>query len=200
MNGSKHDREYWEERYAKDETGWDIGCVSTPIKEYIDQLTNMNMKILIPGCGNAHEAQYLHEQGFNNVFVIDIAQKALDNLLDRMPGFPLQNLIIGDYFAHEGQYDLILEQTFFSSLEPRLRTDYAKKAHDLLVPYGKLSGVLFDFELDSGPPYGGTKIEYKGYFNPIFNIRTFETCYNSIESRQGIELFMILESPAPSGV
>jgi thiopurine S-methyltransferase len=67
------------------------------------------------------------------------------------------------------------------------------------VPYGKLSGVLFDFELDSGPPYGGTKIEYESYFNNYFNIRTFETCYNSIASRQGIELFMILESSATCG-
>ena len=196
MNNSEHDREYWEERYAKDETGWDIGRVSAPLKEYIDQLTDKEMKILIPGCGNAHEAQYLHEQGFGNVFVIDLAQKALESLLDRTPDFPLQQLMLGDYFTHEGQYDLILEQTFFSSLEPRLRTAYAKKAHDLLVPYGKLSGVLFDFELDSGPPYGGTQIEYKGYFNSFFNIRTFETCYNSIKSRQGIELFITLERAA----
>lgn len=200
MNNSLYDTEYWEDRYTKNETSWDVGCVSAPLKEYIDQLTDRDISILIPGCGNAHEAQYLHEKGFSNVFVIDLAQKALDNLLDRTPDFPPDNLILGDFFAHEGQYDLILEQTFFSSLEPRLRTDYARKTHDLLVPYGKLSGVLFDFELDSGPPYGGTKSEYQGYFKYYYNTRTFETCYNSIESRQSIELFMILESLAPGGI
>ena len=38
---------YWEERYQKGETGWDAGKITTPIKEYIDQLTNKNLKILI---------------------------------------------------------------------------------------------------------------------------------------------------------
>jgi len=188
-----HDIKYWEERYLKKETSWDIGYISTPLKKYIDQLTNKNIKVLIPGCGNGHEAQYMYEQGFSNVFVIDIAKKALDSLNKRMPDFPLQQLIHGDYFSHKGQYDLILEQTFFSSLEPRLRPTYAIKTHELLVHNGKLSGVLFDFELDSGPPYGGIKSEYEGYFNKLFNFRTFETCYNSIESRQNIELFLIFE-------
>ena len=36
---------YWEERYQKGETGWDAGQITTPIKEYIDQLTNKNLKI-----------------------------------------------------------------------------------------------------------------------------------------------------------
>jgi hypothetical protein len=43
---------YWEERYLKNEIGWDIGAVSTPLKEYIDQLTNKACRILIPGAGN----------------------------------------------------------------------------------------------------------------------------------------------------
>jgi len=167
MNNSKHGREYWEERYANGEVGWDIGSVSRPLKEYIDQLSNKDERILIPGCGNGYEAQYMHEQGFNNVFVIDLAQSALASLQDRTPGFPSQHLIPGDYFTHEGQYNLILEQTFFSSLEPRLRPAYAKKAYDLLVPQGKLSGVLFDFELDSGPPYGGTQVEYEDTLTTI---------------------------------
>ena len=34
------DRTYWETRYRSDETGWDLGGPSTPLKEYIDQLTD----------------------------------------------------------------------------------------------------------------------------------------------------------------
>ena len=49
---------YWEERYQKGETGWDAGKITTPIKEYIDQLTNKNLKILIPGAGNGYEFDY----------------------------------------------------------------------------------------------------------------------------------------------
>ncbi|HBC05192.1 MAG TPA: SAM-dependent methyltransferase, partial [Aequorivita sp.] len=37
---------FWNHKYLSDDTGWDIGYVSTPIKEYIDQLTDKNLKIL----------------------------------------------------------------------------------------------------------------------------------------------------------
>ena len=60
------DSNAWNQRYISNNTGWDIGYVSTPIKEYIDQITNKNIKILIPGCGNAHEAEYLFKNGFKN--------------------------------------------------------------------------------------------------------------------------------------
>jgi hypothetical protein len=55
----KFDKSYWEEKFIKNETGWDIGYVSTPLKEYFDQLTNKDLKILIPGSGNGYEAEYL---------------------------------------------------------------------------------------------------------------------------------------------
>ena len=193
MNHPEHDKKYWEDRYKNNQANWDLGCISTPLKEYIDQLTGKNIKILIPGCGNAYEAQYLHELGFNNVFVIDLVQQTLNNLRQRAPDFPLQQLITGDYFEHQGEYDLILEQTFVSSLEPRLRPAYAQKSYDLLRTGGKLAGVLFDFELDGGPPYGGSQSEYESYFTPLFNIRTFESCHNSIAARPEIEFFFLLE-------
>ena len=31
-------KNYWENRYNNNETGWDIGYLSTPLKDYIDQL------------------------------------------------------------------------------------------------------------------------------------------------------------------
>ena len=50
----------WEERYKNEDTEWDIGTISTPIREYFEQLTNKTIKILIPGCGKGHEVSYLH--------------------------------------------------------------------------------------------------------------------------------------------
>ncbi|MEM9549123.1 MAG: MqnA/MqnD/SBP family protein, partial [Bacteroidota bacterium] len=150
--------EYWSSRYQNDKTGWDIGIVSTPIKEYIDQLNRKSIKILIPGAGNAHEAEYLHHQGFNSVFVCDIAQEALNNLLSRCPTFPKKNLIQGNFFDLQDKYDLILEQTFFCALQPSLRTAYVQKMKELLHPKGKLAGLLFGVEFPfQGPPFGGKK-------------------------------------------
>ncbi len=187
------DAEYWEQRYQGNELGWDIGYPATPLKTYFDQLTNKNLRILIPGAGNAYEAEYLHEQGFTNVHVIDLAPSALKNLQQRIPTFPEAHLTEGNFFDLNDQYDLIVEQTFFCALHPELRTEYAAHMHRNLRPEGKLVGLLFDDALNTEhPPYGGTPTEYLTYFEPLFHVHTFERCYNSIPPRSDRELFMIL--------
>ena len=76
--------QYWSERYAEGQTGWDIGSVSTPLKTYFDQLTDKNVAILIPGCGNSYEAEYLLAQGFSNVTLIDISGVLVERLREKL--------------------------------------------------------------------------------------------------------------------
>jgi hypothetical protein len=59
------DQTYWNNQYQANATGWDLGQVSPPIKTYIDTIENKEVKILIPGCGNAYEAEYLIQQGLH---------------------------------------------------------------------------------------------------------------------------------------
>jgi thiopurine S-methyltransferase len=185
------DKEYWTKRYKEHETGWDFGTITSPLKEYIDQLKDKNISILIPGAGNAHEAEYLFNNGFKNVFVIDISEEPLKNFKNRVPEFPSQNLLFEDFFEHSGKYDLILEQTFFCALDPSLRKKYAEKMSDLLKPKGKLVGLLFNDKLNNDqPPFGGNKEEYIKYFENSFEFKTFDPCYNSIKPREGRELFI----------
>jgi thiopurine S-methyltransferase len=185
--------DFWKEKYETNETGWDIGHISTPLKEYIDQLENKDLKILIPGCGNAYEAEYIFKKGFKNVFVIDFSPIALKNFKDRTPDFPEEQLICDDFFNHKGKYDLIIEQTFFCAITPNLRSKYAKKMFELLNENGKLVGLLFDDKLnDDKPPFGGNKEEYLDYFKPYFIINKMESAYNSISPRMTKELFINL--------
>jgi len=187
----KADKKRWNNRYINGQTGWDIGYPSTPLKEYIDTLDDKKLKILIPGCGNAYEAEYLLEQGFADVTVIDIAAFALKGFSERVPSFSKKKLINGNFFEHEGSYDLILEQTFFCALNPELRNDYGKKIHQLLKQNGKLVGVLFNFPLtEKGPPFGGKAEEYCGYFEKKFEIISMTPCQNSIKPRMGKELWV----------
>jgi len=186
----------WNSKWEQNLTGWDIGHISTPIKTYIDQLSNRNIKILIPGAGNSYEGEYLFKKGFKNISILDLSRVPFNNLKKRCPDFPDDSLIIGDFFEHQGSYDLIIEQTFFSSFEPKFRSRYANKIHELLKPGGKLTGLLFGIELyHDHPPYGGSKQEYKDLFEPLFKIKLMETAHNSIKPRMGNELFIILEKP-----
>ncbi|MFK5982418.1 MAG: methyltransferase domain-containing protein [Flavobacteriaceae bacterium] len=185
------DEKFWDSRYQSDNIGWDIGRISTPLKEYIDQLKNKDLKILIPGGGNSYEAEYLHNKGFTNVFVIDLSKTALENLQKRIPSFPEENLIHSDFFELQETYDLIIEQTFFCALNPDLRPQYAIKMNELLQPKGKLVGLLFCVPLyDNRPPFGGNKEEYIPYFKPYFNLKIIEPCYNSVSERRNQELFI----------
>jgi len=189
----KLSKEFWSQRYTDDSTGWDLGEISKPIKAYFNQVENKELEILIPGCGNGHEAEYLHLQGFSNVHVLDFARAPLDALTHRVPSFPKENVHCGDFFEHQGKYDLIVEQTLFCAIDPSLRKKYAENVKRLLEPNGQLIGLFFEFELDGGPPFGGDRKEYHTYFDPHFSSVQFEDCYNSIKPREGRELFGIIK-------
>lgn len=185
------DREFWHARYATGDTGWDLGAPSTPLKEYLDQLTDKGLRILIPGGGRAYEAEYAHRLGFSNVFVIDLSDAPLRDLLARCPDFPRAHFIVGDFFAHQDRYDLILEQTFFCALDPALRERYVEHMHRLLRPGGKLVGLLFNDALNSDrPPFGGFCDDYLPLFRRWFPDVTMEPCRNSIAPRAGRELWL----------
>lgn len=184
-------KNYWDNRYKTQDTKWDLGKISPPLKAYFDQLTDKDLQILIPGGGHSYEAEYLHHRGFRNVYVVDLSVTALENLKNRVPTFPSSQLIHKDFFDLEMAFDLIIEQTFFCAIPPRLRPAYALKMFGLLNGNGKLVGLLFDAPLNQDhPPFGGTKAEYATYFKPYFDIRILEPAYNSLDQRKGTELFI----------
>lgn len=187
------DAKFWNEKYRQGYTGWDLGYPSTPLKEFIDQVDDKTKKILIPGAGNGYEVEYLWICGFKNVTVVDLAHIPLERMNEKLPSDHTFSLIEGDFFDHSGKYDLILEQTFFCALPPYKRYDYVTQMKELLKPKGVLAGVLFNIEFNPpGPPFGGNIDEYKNLFQPHFDIRHFEQCYNSIPPRMGTEIFIHL--------
>jgi SAM-dependent methyltransferase len=185
---------YWDALYTSGQTGWDIGYVSTPLKIYFDQINEQSIKILVPGAGNGYEAEYLHKQGFPNVYLLDYSVESIKGFNRRYPDFPESHLINQNFFEHNGQYDLIVEQTFFSSIPREQRLIYADKMHQLLKPGGKLIGLLFNHEFNfPEPPFGGTENEYRALFSPLFEFKKMEIAHNSIKPRAGRELFIILQ-------
>lgn len=188
------EQQYWENRYQTNTMGWDMGEVSPPLKAYIDQLIDKNIRILIPGCGNAYEAEYLLQKGFTDITVIDIAPTLVKNLKKIHSNNSNIKIVLADFFEHKGEYDLILEQTFFCAINPDLRSNYKDKMLSLLSTKGKLVGLLFNKEFeDEGPPFGGIKSDYEKLFKSGFELTVFEECYNSFHKRQNTELFIIFK-------
>lgn len=190
-------KEYWANRYDTQQTGWDLGGVSPPLKAYFDTLQDKSLRILIAGAGNAYEAKYLHDLGFTQVYVLDIVPSVLENFAQSNPDFNPKHLICHDFFKMHtldmGEFDLIVEQTFLCAIEPHRRKDYARQMHRLLAAQGRLVGVLFDCEFEHSPPYSGSLAEYQALFEPYFKTHVMEPCYNSVKPRAGRELFINLE-------
>ena len=186
------DEKYWNDQYQSKETGWDLGEVSPPIKEFIDTIYNKNISILIPGCGNSYEAEYLLAMGFTNVTLIDIAPFLVETLQKKFAGKTNIKIITGDFFDHKEKYDLIIEQTFFCALPTMLRPAYVQKMHELLNTNGMLAGLLFNRTFEKGPPFGGSLPEYEKLFKAAFDFISLGKCSNSIEERANTEAWMEL--------
>jgi len=186
----KLDQSFWEDKYTNNQTGWDIGGVSPQLQQYFGNLTDKNQKILIPGCGNGHEAIWLAQNGFTDVTVIDFAAAPLAHVQSKAPSI---KTIQNDFFQLNDHFDLIIEQTFFCALNPTLRQQYVDKMANLLKPNGILAGLLFNVEFErTGPPFGGSTTEYQHFFKQQFDIITLAPSLLSIKPRLGNEVFFEL--------
>ena len=187
--------EYWEKRWQKGETGWDIQSPSPAIIDLVIQETDLSSKILFPGAGSGYEAAYLfNEKGYKNIFICDWAETPLKRFAKAYPDFPKDQIIHGDFFAHIGSYDFIIEQTFFCAIHPEWRKKYRNKTLELLQPNGILMGLFFDRTFNkNGPPFGGTAQEYERLFKKYFKIKKLESSTLSIKPRLGSELEFIFQ-------
>jgi methyl halide transferase len=186
--------QFWTGKYQNGETGWDLGQASPPIIDYFKKnKIAKNTKILIPGCGFAYEAEYLLQKGYKNITLVDISTELVINLLKKFEKEVAEgrlNVICADFLQFFGKYDLIIEQTFFCALNPDLRADYVKKIFELLSDNGKLIGLLFNINFDSGPPFGGNEKEYHKLFDKKFKNVSLTPSTLSAKPRAGSELWM----------
>src|SRR5258708_18070706 len=195
---------YWDDRYLHQDTAWDMGEISPPLKAYFEQLPSKWISILIPGCGNSYEAAWLLKQGFTHITLIDISEWLVTKLREKFRDYaapspaanaPLYsaplNLIAGDFFGLTGQYDLIIEQTFFCALDPSQRKEYVEKMGDLLHPGGKLAGLVVNREFDGGPAFGGSGEEDPRLFEKRVFIRGLAPLYQWIKPLASAELLLI---------
>ncbi len=184
------DQTYWDNQYQSETTNWDLGEISPSIKSYVDTIENKEIAILIPGCGNSYEAEYLLNQGFSNITVIDISPILVAHLKVKFKDNQNIKIILGDFFQHQDTYDLIIEQTFFCAIPPSLRQRYVWKMDQLLNKRGKLAGLLFNRDFEVGPPFGGNQTEYELLFKNAFIFNNLFVPCNSVPKRQGHELFI----------
>jgi thiopurine S-methyltransferase len=191
-NSTLTEAAYWAACYLNGQTGWDIGYPSPALMDFLEQLPDKTISMLVPGAGMGWEAAAAFHIGFKKVFYLDFAVSAAGRFQQAHPWFPEHQVLVQDFFALEGQFDLVLEQTFFCSLHPSKRADWVHKCFQLLQPGGIIAGLLFNHEFaHQGPPYGGTESEYRTLLSSGFEVEHMEVTDKSIKPRALRELFFV---------
>lgn len=187
---------FWERLYQRGETGWDQGGPSPGLVDFLNGKNDLLPgRILVPGAGRGHDARALAKAGFG-VTGIDAAESAVRQAgeLARAEKLKQIEFIQADFFdlpsLLRGPYDWIFEHTFFCAIDPALRERYVEIAADLLKPSGRLLGVFFNIQPESGPPFGTTRRELIDRFTPYFHLIE-EAVPRSLPNREGKELLML---------
>lgn len=189
---------FWENKYALDNTGWDLNG-PTPVFDNISKNIKKG-KVCILGCGRGYDAVMFAERGFS-VTAVDFAPsavEALNNLVNKKP----KNLTVlqKDIFSLENNYfeyfDYIIEQTCFCAIHPKRRTDYARLVTNIIKKNGYLIGLWLPLNKkikEGGPPYGTTIKEVKAHFTKKWIVDREEFSEFSIPSRKNNEKLIIFK-------
>lgn len=162
---------FWDERYRAGFTPWDARGVPAALVRFVDA-ARPGRRVLVPGCGSAYEAGFLHGRGFE-VTAIDIAPAALARAREVL-GDAVADRVLrqADFFTLELEVDWIYERALLCALPYRLWPEYVAAAGRLLPAGGVLAGFFFirngDDEPRRGPPFAAHRAEIEGLFAPDF--------------------------------
>jgi len=152
--------ERWEEMWARGlDPGDAFDCEKNEpaFQDLIDKDVLPKGKALVPGCGRGYACCALARAG-NKVVGMDISKTACKAAEDYRDSVGLSSsdieYVAGNFFEHEGSYDIVYDCTFYCAIEPSLRSKWAAKMRDLVKPGGELVTLIFPVaEYDGGPPF-----------------------------------------------
>ncbi|HJU50257.1 MAG TPA: methyltransferase domain-containing protein [Pseudogulbenkiania sp.] len=182
--------DFWDVRYATGVTPWDSADIPAVFREFA-KTRDMGSRVLVPGCGSAHEVKQLLDLGFQ-VEAIDFSAEAVARAKTTL-GIHADCVQQADFFLlPECQdYDWIYERAFFCALPLASRGAYARKMAALLRSGGVLAGFFFLGDNPKGPPFGATLEELQQWFSPWFDLLDISLVEQTLPVFAGREHWLI---------
>lgn len=150
------DAEYWDERYARMRTErfdwygtWNSDS-KVKLKQHVMPLLRSPVtSVLNVGCGNSRFAEELYKDGHSDVVSIDISQKVIDSMSERLTAvkalrflqMDATNMSFGD-----GSFDIVFEKGTLDALytsSSRLVSQVVSEVSRVLRPGGLFVSVSF---------------------------------------------------------
>lgn len=131
---------FWQERFERNETGWDRGSPSPQLTAWLDSGALTPCRIAVPGCGSGWEVAELARHGFE-VTAIDYTQAAVDKTKARLSTLGLKAEVVqADVLNYQPRmtFDAVYEQTCLCALHPDHWIPYARQLNQWLKPEGSL--------------------------------------------------------------
>lgn len=184
------DRNFWLERWERNEIGFHQDQVNPYLKEFIGRLNiKAGSAVFVPLCGKSRDMSWLAEQGYQ-VIGVEISPLAIDaffqenGLLARRE--PRGDLVIasagpyrlfsGDFFAlHPKDLDAVAavyDRASFIALPPEMRSLYAAQMRRLLPAGCRLLLVTLNYPAGQmqGPPFPVDRLEIERLYGALFDI------------------------------
>jgi SAM-dependent methyltransferase len=160
--------DFWDVRFRGGVTPWDAGGVPPAFERWLAEQPG-RLRVLVPGCGSAHEVRLLHERG-HEVVAIDFSEAALEAAARALG--PLATLARkADFFAFAEErppFDLVYERAFLCALPRRVWPAWGKRVAQLVRPGGRLAGFFYLGENERGPPFGIEARSLAALLEPAF--------------------------------
>lgn len=132
--------QFWQERFEKNEIGWDRGSSSPQLLDWLDTGALTPCRIAVPGCGSGWEVAELAKRGFD-VIGLDYTAAAVEKtrLLLSEQGLKAE-VIQADVLSYqpENKFDAIYEQTCLCAIHPEHWFEYSRQLHQWLKPDASL--------------------------------------------------------------
>ena len=176
MSNNVSDADFWNECYANNNMGWDLGRATPVFKDWANNLKKKS-KILVPGAGSGYDALYFASLG-HEVLAVDFSEKAINRIKKQSQEMKINiQTLTCDFFNLTNlisiEFDYIVEYTFFCAIDPIRRKEYSNVAHLLLKESGLLVALFLPLNKDiseGGPPFSVSKSEIEYTFSKKFKL------------------------------
>lgn len=161
----------WEKCWEEGVTPWDTGQPTPLLLNLVQSGSLPKGRILVPGCGNGYDVVAIASPG-RYALGLDISSTAIkkakewSSSLSNASNF---DFLAADFFTWQPKemFDMVFDYTFFSALEPSLRSSWAKKIANVLKPDGELITLIYlHNDQGSGPPYNNSVADYEEVLIP----------------------------------
>lgn len=190
--------DFWSNRYVSKEMPWDLNGAHPSMPKIAAAIKLQRSRILVLGCGRAHDAAWLARAG-HIVTAVDFSHDAINEAKELYGDVTDLTLLQGDAFhlpaKFERAFDVVFDHTLYCAIDPTRRSDLVKAWRKVLIDDGHLLAILHCNEKRKGPPYGGSEWELRSRFSKIFRSLYWQRLKDSPEARLGSELFIYSQKP-----